>query len=244
MCDINLTCFQKLDNGYICLVDVPDYIVDYVRDKVKNRFEIKVMTHILPKIGEDIYLRHRELPINERFEFVKQLISTYSNAHCVVTSNLHTALPCLTQNTPVLLTFPRNGKGITDIDTRIGDNLFLLNSSYYEDFLENKVVFDFINPPPNPMEYLPLRTKLINSCNEFIENCENGTVVNKFPYSENERQEYLIEILHEKVRLKFVVDSKNEEFAVVNSSQKGESGLINEKQSLSPIFNGGEIYQC
>lgn len=224
---LTLPAFKKLDNGYICLVDVPDYIVDYVRDKVKNRFEIKVMTHILPKIGEDIYLRHRELPINERFEFVKQLISTYSNAHCVVTSNLHTALPCLTQNTPVLLTFPRNGKGITDIDTRIGDNLFLLNSSYYEDFLENKVVFDFINPPPNPMEYLPLRTKLINSCNEFIENCENGTVVNKFPYSENERQEYLIEILHEKVRqLKFVVDSKNERIcSLLNSSQKGESGF-------------------
>lgn len=224
---LTLPAFKKLDNGYICLVDVPDYIVDYVRDKVKNRFEIKVMTHILPKIGEDIYLRHRELPINERFEFVKQLISTYSNAHCVVTSNLYTALPCLTQNTPVLLTFPRNGKGITDIDTRIGDNLFLLNSSYYEDFLENKVVFDFINPPPNPMEYLPLRTKLINSCNEFIENCENGTVVNKFPYSENERQEYLIEILHEKVRqLKFVVDSKNERIcSLLNSSQKGESGF-------------------
>ena len=77
------------------------------------------------------------------------------------------------------------------------------------------------------MEYLPLRTKLINSCNEFIENCENGTVVNKFPYSENERQEYLIEILHEKVRqLKFVVDSKNERIcSLLNSSQKGESGF-------------------
>lgn len=224
---LTLPSFKKQDNGYICLVDVPDYIVDYVKDKVKNRFEIKVMTHILPKIGEDIYLRHRELPINERFELVKQLIGTYANAHCVVTGNLHTALPCLTQNTPVLLTFPRDGQGFADIDTRIGDNLFLLNSNYYEDFLENKVAFDFINPPPNPMEYLHLRTNLIKSCNEFIEKCENGTVVNRFPYSENERKQYLIEILQEKVRqLKFVVDSKNERIcSILNSSQKGESGF-------------------
>ncbi len=167
---LTLPTVEKVKGDYICLVDVPEFIIDYVKNKVKNRFEIKVMTHILPKIGEDVFLKHRELPINERFEVVKEIISIYSGAHCVITSNLHTALPCLTQNTPVLFTYPRDGRGIADLDTRISDNLFLLNSNYYEDFKENKVEYDFIDPPLNPKEYLGLREELIKSCNNFIKN--------------------------------------------------------------------------
>lgn len=220
---LTLPAFEKANGGYICMVDVPDFIVDYVRDKVKNRFEIKVMTHILPKISEAIFLKHRELPIDERFEPVKQILRTYSSAHCVVTSNLHTALPCLTQNTPVLFTYPRDGKGITDMETRISDNLFLLHSNHYEDFLEKKVTYDFINPPPNPTAYLSYRKEVIKSCSEFIENCENGTVINKFPYSEKDRTEYLIDILQEKVRqLKYVVDLKNARIKSLEESNVGE----------------------
>jgi hypothetical protein len=207
---LTLPAFEKKEGGYICLVDVPEFIVDYVKNKVGNRFEIKVMTHLLPQLGESTYLKHRELTIDERFDIVKEYVQIYSNAHCIVTNKLHCALPCLTQNTPVLLALPDDGYGIPDMDTRISDHLELLNVNRYEDFAENNVEFDFINPPPNPDRYLSYREELIKACEGFIKDCENKIIVNKNPYTESERQEYLIEILQQKVQqLKFVVDNKN-----------------------------------
>jgi organic radical activating enzyme len=187
-------------------------------------------------------MKHREHSMNERFELVKERIKIYANAHCVVTNKLHVALPCLTQNTPVLMTLPRSGNCIPDMNIRIGDNLELLNHNHYEDFAENNVDYDFINPPANPDKYLPYREKIIKSCSDFIKDCEAGKISNKYPYTEAERQEYLIEILQQKVlQLKTVVDIKNAALSRNNSPVPVAS--YNGKEILNaPIVDMREKY--
>ena len=70
--------------------------------------------------------------------------------------------------------------------------------------------FDFINPPENPDSYLYYRKDITNKCKELIQDCENGRIINKYPYTEQQRTEALINILQNKVlQLKIVVDSKN-----------------------------------
>jgi len=207
---LTLPVFIKKQQPIICLTDVPDFVADYIRNKVGNRFEIKRITHSLPELGEDIYLRHRTLSIDDRFEIVKEHIQIYANAHCVITSRLHCAIPCLTQNTPVLITLPRDGKFISDMETRINDSLNLFNSCWYEDFETGSVIYDFVNPPANPDKYLFYRADLIKLCNSFIGSCETGDIKNRFPYTEAQSQEYFIDILQQKVlQLKGIVDNKN-----------------------------------
>jgi hypothetical protein len=156
------------------------------------------------------------LSIEQRFEIVENLIQTYANAHCVITSRLYVVLPCLTQKTPVLLTLPQDG--IVDINDRIGSFLGLFCNNHYEDFRNNRADYDFENPPQNSDAYFALRDNLIAKCNEFICNCENGNIINKYPFTDYQRKDRMIEILQEKIQqLKHVVDDKNS--IIINKEQ-------------------------
>ena len=210
---------KKRSGGYICLVDVPEYVEDYVRKNVGNNIEIKIITHDLPNLGEEIFLKHRELSIEERFEKVRELIQIYADARCVVTSKLHCALPCLTQHTPVLLTLPRDGRGIVDMYERMQCFFELFNMSWYEDFREGAVDYDFKNPPDNPDTYLNYRENLLEHIGKFISDCEKGNITRRKVFNEEERLNILTEILEDKVfQLKGVIDSKNK---IIEDKQDG-----------------------
>lgn len=217
---LTLPNMNKKKQNYICLVDVPEYIVDFVKNKVGSRYELKLMTHDIDDIQA-----HSELSIEERFEIVKNHLEIYAGAHCVVTSRLHVALPCLTQNTPVLLTVTDEAKvGVNDMDRRMKDFFPMLNQCRYSDFLNDKVSYDFVSPTPNPETYISYRNDLIDKCKVFIENCEKGISNN---ICENNSFDDIMDVLEKKIyQLKCVIDSKNRYIAMMNEN------IIRQKNSL------------
>jgi hypothetical protein len=218
---------EKKVDRYICCVDVPESVISYIRNEVGNQYEIKIISHEIWKWSEHEMIEYSNFSIDERFEKVKQLLQVYANAHCVVTSKLHCALPCLTQHTPVLLALPADGKGVTDMQERMSDFFSLFNLAYYDEFMSGKVKFDFINPPSNSNEYMKYREDIKSRINRFISDCENGIIESKMPYTEEKRKDELIDILEKKVmQLKHVVDNKNHEIYVLkqNSTNQTKKG--------------------
>lgn len=192
---------------YICLVDVPQYVVDYVKKKVAGKYELKILSHNIDNVSE-----HSALSIEERFELVKNNLEIYAKAHCVVTSRLHVALPCLTQNTPILLVVPNEKiDGVNDIERRLQDYLPFLNHNFNSEFCEKQVDYDFVNPPSNPDVYKLFRDNLTEKCNSFINNCETGNIQQGFSSeAEKLQKDELIDVLQYKVQqLKSVIDEKN-----------------------------------
>jgi len=203
---LTLPNLHKPKDRYICCVDVPDHVVEYVKRKVGDRFEIRVMTHDVPNVEE-----HANMSIEERFDIVRNCIEIYASAHCVITSRLHAALPCLTQDTPVLLATTRERSvGVNDMESRLKDFFPLVHHCYYDDFLLDQVDYDFVHPPCNSDDYLVYKEILEKRCKDFIRDCEQGRVTRKAPFTERQRAEAMIEILQRKVvQLKQVIDAKN-----------------------------------
>ena len=119
---LTLPCLSKQKGDYICCVDVPDNVVEFVKQRAGGKFKIKVMSHEIRDVTW-----HSSLSIEERFEIVKNYIEVYAGANCVITSRLHAALPCLAQKTPVLFATTQEDKiGVNDIQNRIIDFMPLL----------------------------------------------------------------------------------------------------------------------
>lgn len=128
---------------YIFCVDMPKEAVDKVRASTKR--EVIDLTRITNQ-----YL----LPL-EKLELAKVFLQLYQSAHCVISPNLHTIMPCLALETPVLAV--NTGKR----DVRFTGLERLLNQCSLEDFLAGKVKYDFDNPPANPKAYKEIRANLI-----------------------------------------------------------------------------------
>lgn len=218
---LTLPQMEKTSGNYICCVDVPDYVIDYVKKTVGDRFEIKVLTHKIWQWNEEEQREHENASIDDRFKKVVRFLQIYANAHCVITSRLHCALPCLTQHTPVLLTVPKDGEGIVDMNDRMGDFFELFHMQYYEDFLSDSITYDFISPPANSDNWKKYRDDVDNYVRDFIERCEHGNAQINPVYTETERLEQLTDILETKViQLKKVVDDKNRYIRKLTSGTK------------------------
>ncbi len=105
---------------------------------------------------------------NDAFEYTENLLKEYSSAKIVITSRLHTALPCLAMGTPVLfLNFNKN-------DNRFGGLLDLFNLIDFDlDGRVENVKVNLINNGKitrvvNSDKYLIFRPKLNKVCQEFI----------------------------------------------------------------------------
>ena len=83
----------------------------------------------------------------------------------MLSSRLHVLLPCLAFETPVLRIV--SGKYERDIEGRFSGYEDFVHTAQLEEFLQNKDVYDFDNPPKNPDNYLKLREDLIRACSEF-----------------------------------------------------------------------------
>lgn len=171
---------QKPEKEYICLVDVHKGVEEKVREQLKGTdIEIKVFAHDEAYWGENEDWKQRKAHVKER-------LTIYQNAKCVLTRRLHCSLPCLAMDVPVLVV------------TR-GEKLDLTRFRPYNEwmeivtpkqYLEGNVNFDILNPPPNSQKHLPYREAIIKTIREFTAKMqkENGPwqQYDKRPYTEEE----------------------------------------------------------
>ena len=143
---------KKYPDKYILCVDCHDEIIDYVREKA-NYPVYPLSKHVNPAIETA-----------DRMEVAKAFLFFYQNAYCVITTNLHTAIPCLAFNSRVCLIdrkFPPTHFAVGRFDGM--EDYF--NKETEENFLAGG--YDFNNPPENPRAFEKTRDGLIDKCREF-----------------------------------------------------------------------------
>lgn len=134
--------------NYILAVDVSDKVYSEMIKRTK-RPVIRLTT-----------IRARDLDRDSRFVIAEAWLSLYQSAHAVITTRLHTMLPCTALETPVF--------GISGIDPKRYEGLIdLVNHSTEEEFLKNKKIFNLDSPPKNPSAYKQLRKNLEKQCKDF-----------------------------------------------------------------------------
>lgn len=146
-----------MDNEYrgarniIYAVDVGKNVIRYIRSKTKN--PVIVLTHKVPlQIQYDT---------KKRLKHAEDLLKKYRTAKCVVTRRLYATMPCLAFETPVLLIAdPKKGKF---------DGLGRLAHTCSEkDLINDRIDYDFNNPPDNPKDYIPIRDQLNKIVNDWV----------------------------------------------------------------------------
>jgi hypothetical protein len=137
---------------YVLCVDVPDECISNIRRRTPREI-------ILQSPGN-----FRETIPAARFERAGELLKLYQRAHCVVTTRLHCALPCLAYDVPVLLLDTAQ-----DQQRFSGLNNFLRHCDVAT-FLAHRINFDFEVPEPNAHDYLGLRQELISTIHSFVAN--------------------------------------------------------------------------
>lgn len=151
--------YPRNNDKYICLVDVPDSVETYI----KNRYPgIKI--HKVYHEGEKVVLQ--ENTWQERFINVEKYLEIYQNAQAVITSRLHCALPCLGLETPVLLLLDDD---IAEQGRFDGLEDLVLHGSV-EKFINGNVQFDLENPPQNLKKYHTYRDRIFQEVELFIKN--------------------------------------------------------------------------
>lgn len=141
-------CPKVKKKDYILAVDVPDEIYETMT-KNTNRPILKLDTN-----------RKIDLDRGTRFLIAEFWLYLYQSAHAVVTTRLHTMLPCLAFKTPVLGISgrdPKRYKGLIDLTNHVSA----------DEYLKDPSIFNLDHPPKNPDSYLDLRKKLEKTCTDF-----------------------------------------------------------------------------
>lgn len=142
---------EQADRGdYICAVDVSQGVLEYLSRQTRR--PVIPVTHWLP----------RHMRPEDTFVFAEMLLDLYQRAHCVVTTRLHAAMPCLALNTPVLLLES------PEQQARFGGLAALARHCVVEDYLNGKYIFDLECPGENPQDYRTIRQNLVENCARFI----------------------------------------------------------------------------
>lgn len=168
----------KPQKEYVCTVDIaPEAEAHVAKLLAGSGIEHKIVKH-----RKDY--RNSDATWEERVEYVKEILTVYQNAKCVVTRRLHCALPCLAMGVPVLLLNDENN-GI-----RFEPYYSWLHYCRREAFVSGEYDYDIINPPANKQDYMPYRERLIKDVTEFAEKYKDvhGTPEELCPlnYDENE----------------------------------------------------------
>lgn len=136
---------------YILCVDVKKEIVEALRKITKRKIYCISPVTKYPLLTSD-----------EKFEYALSYLNAYQSAYAVITTRLHTAMPCLALETPVLLIDDSKGK-----DGRFSGLGKLLRKSTTEYYIKNLDMFNVNNIEDNTKDYLFYREKLIKSCEAF-----------------------------------------------------------------------------
>lgn len=136
---------------YILCVDCPDPIEPYIRqhtDRPVYSFNKQFSPYI-----ESL----------DRMELAKAVLFMFQNAHCVITTNLHTAIPCLAFHTSVCYIEKESylDWGIGRFEGLEG----FFNQQTEESFLNGG--YDFNSPPENPRAFEQYRDLLVERCKGF-----------------------------------------------------------------------------
>ena len=146
--------------SYICLVDLEKKVREKLRPLLESHgIEVKVITHNRE--------RDSEMSWEERCEMVKEMLTVYQNARCVVTKRLHCSLPCLAMDVPVYII-----KEMED-DIRFDPYYDFFYRTTVTKFMNDEYEYDFLNPPPNKGLHKPYRDELIKACEEFVTEVKN-----------------------------------------------------------------------
>ncbi len=147
---------KKDIKNIIYAVDVDPEVVDYV--KAHSNAEVISLTHTMTK-------EECEAPVEIRLKRAEELLEKYHQAKMVITSRLHVALPCLGLETPVLLIEHDDPlyKG------RLETYYDFVHTTTVDNLLSGKSLYNFDKPKKNPKKYLKYRKKLIDECEQFVQ---------------------------------------------------------------------------
>jgi hypothetical protein len=152
--------FENVEkHNKIILVDVPKDVREYA---IKNSNKECIETSHSVKMSTLDWVTRKQL--------VERQLKLYQGAALVITTRLHAALPCLALGVPVLFIKERWSLN------RTGTWLNYLNYTSAEELLSGECSYDINNPLSNPEKYKEIRDKLINSCERYINNCENSEI--------------------------------------------------------------------
>lgn len=142
---------KKKGNDYVLCVDLPKHIEDEIRTRTDRPvFNVSRMLSVA-------------FTAKNRLELAKIMLALYHNAHCIVTSRLHVALPSTAFGTPVCLVMLNK----EDRRGRFEGMEGFFHQFPEDDFMENKKIYNFDNPPQNPNKHLKMREDLVQTASAF-----------------------------------------------------------------------------
>lgn len=160
---LTLDRFEDVEKeDYILLVDVKDEIYEKIKTMTNKRIE-RITNNRDSK-------EYSKLDWKTRRKYVEDYLRALQRASLVITPRLHSALPSLALQTPVLLVdYSLN-------NDRTSDFLKLLYHTTEEEFLKGNIHYDINNPKENKKDYLKIREKLEKECYEFVNEMENKEI--------------------------------------------------------------------
>lgn len=136
---------------YILAVDISDKLYEYLSQKTARKI-IRMSPY------GDFYL-----PEQSRFVVAEYFLYLYQSAHAVVTTRLHSVLPSMALETPVVLI--KDDRNYDPVRYAGLDEL--THSAMESEYLNDYELFNLDKPPKNPTRYLKIRKDLIKRCSEY-----------------------------------------------------------------------------
>lgn len=136
---------------YILAVDVPDNVYERMVQETNRRI-----------IRLDV-MRAHTTDINEQHRLGELYLYLYQSARTVVTTRLHTMLPCLALQTPVLFI----NDILDDDDVRFSGLSILAHNLKSKEYVINPKKYDIDRPPANKNDYKKIRRDLEKTCRHF-----------------------------------------------------------------------------
>lgn len=154
---------------YILAVDIPNEVLATMSQQTKRRI-----------ITVSAELMTRGMSPSERLRIAEWFLSLVQTAHCVVTTRLHSALPSLALETPVLFMMKNNHRETN----RFSGLIELTNSLSEDDYIKNPKKYNIDSPPKNTTDYVILRDTLTEKCQEYTGfTNEDGFLTSDLPFS-------------------------------------------------------------
>ncbi|AEV35461.1 glycosyltransferase [Pseudovibrio sp. FO-BEG1] len=138
---------------FILAIDLPDAVVKKIRQTTKRRV-FRLSAIMTPSFTQ-----------NQRFDLARTVLYLLSRAHCVVTTRLHAALPCLALETPVLrVDLAKDNNNIQSRFSGYEGCLHVTHESKKDKIFSD---YDLDNPPANPDKYKVIREDLVKRTKAF-----------------------------------------------------------------------------